>query len=150
MRGSSSSRPSIVVDSREQEPYVFSQERVAMVRHALLAGDYTIAGLENRVAVERKSLDDFASTVIRSRRRFYAELRRLQGLDAACVVVEGGLGDLLTGRYRGAAHPRSVFGAAMAIIVDFGVPVFFCGNRQIARLFVEEYLLRANRRFADQ
>ena len=53
---------------------------------------------------------------------------------------------MLAGRYRGDAHPHSVLGSALAIAIDFGVPVFFCSNRQIACRFVEGYLLRAAER----
>ena len=66
----------------------------------------------------------------------------------ACVVVEANLSDVLAGRYRGDAHPHAVLGSALAIAVDFGVPVFFCSNRQIACRFVEGYLLRAAERRA--
>ena len=60
----------IVIDTREQEPYSFDSRLVAAVRRALPAGDYSVEGMEERVAVERKSLDDFVSTVIHARRRF--------------------------------------------------------------------------------
>ncbi len=115
------------------------------MRKALPAGDYSLVGMEQRVAVERKSLQDFVQTVIRSRRRFQNELRRLQGYEHACVVVEGSLRDVLDGRYTGGAHPNSVLGAAVSICVDWGVPVFFCGDRQTARQFVEAYLDRSAR-----
>ena len=36
----------------------------------------------------------------------------------------------------------------LGIAVDFGIPVFFCSNRQIACRFVEGYLLRAAQRRA--
>src|SRR5689334_3715967 len=107
----------VVVDTREQEPYSFDPERVLAQRGALRAGDYSLAGFENRIAIERKSLDDFVSTVIRDRDRFLRELDRLRDLDAACVVVEGNLSDVLRGKYGGGAHPNSVFGAALSIVV---------------------------------
>ena len=47
------------------------------------------------MAVERKSLEDVVSTVIRSRKRFTRALRRLSEYDAACVVVEADLQDVL-------------------------------------------------------
>lgn len=142
-------RVTIVVDSREQEPWSFDPTLVAVERRALPAGDYSVAGLEERVAVERKSLDDLVATLIRRRARFGRELARLQGFDAACVVVEASLADVLAGRFRGGAHPSSVFGAVMSVIVDAGVPVFFCSDRQIACRFAQEYLLRAQRRLAE-
>ncbi len=116
------------------------------VRRALPAGDYSIAGYETGVAVERKTLEDFIGSVIRGRRRFHKELQKLSAYRFACVVVEASLVDVLAHNYRGGADPGSVMGAALSIIVDFGVPVFFCGDRQTARLFTEKYLLRCVRK----
>ncbi|MCK4414410.1 MAG: hypothetical protein KAY32_12785 [Candidatus Eisenbacteria sp.] len=146
----SDDHPVVVVDSREQRPYAFKARRVTCVRRALPAGDYSLAGLETVVAVERKTLDDLVNTVIWSRGRFRRELERLRTYEASCVVVEADLRDVLTGKYWSKAHPSSVLGAVMAIIVESGVPVFFCSNRQAARLFVERYLLRCHRRYAGQ
>ena len=142
-------RVTLIVDTREQEPWAFDPTLVEIERRALPAGDYSVAGMETRVAVERKSLDDLVSTVIRDRGRFYRELRRLQEYDAACVVVEASLADLLAGRFRGAASPASVLGAVIAIIVDTGVPVFFASDRQLACRFCQDYLLRFHRTYAE-
>jgi DNA excision repair protein ERCC-4 len=147
---SSDVRATIVVDTREQAPYGFESPKVTSVRRALRAGDYSVEGLETVVAVERKTLDDFVSTVIWSRDRFQRELDRLRTYAAACVVVEADLTDVLKGSYWSEARPASVLGAAIAIIVDSGVPIFFCSDRQAARLFVERYLLRCSKRFSSR
>jgi len=138
----------VVIDSREQLPYAFDPERIRAIRRALPAGDYSLDGFEDRVAVERKSLEDFVSTVIRRRERFVRELDRLGRMEVAGVVVEGDLTQVLRHDYAGGAHPSSVLGAAVSIIVDHHVPVFFAGNREGGRLFVERLLLRAHRRLA--
>ena len=137
----------IIIDTREQEPYSFDSRLAAAVRRALPAGDYSVQGLEGRVAVERKTLDDFVSTVIHARQRFLDELRKLAEYTAACVVVEAGVADVLLRHYRGEAHPNAVLGNALSIILDFRVPVFFCGNRQAACQFVQAYLLAAHARW---
>jgi ERCC4-type nuclease len=136
-----------IVDTREQEEYSFDPRLVATVRRALPAGDYSIEGLEDRVAVERKTLDVFVSTVIHSRARFREELRKLAGYQAACVVVEAGLIDVLQKRYRGGAHPNAVLGNALSLILDYRVPVFFCTTRQASCQFVQAYLLGAHARW---
>jgi DNA excision repair protein ERCC-4 len=135
--------PRIVIDTREKDEYAFADS----VRKKLDAGDYSIEGLENQVAVERKSLDDFVSTVIHGRARFRNELRKLGGYRAACIVVEAGVLDVLLHRYRGDAHPNAVLGSALSIILDFRIPVFFCSNRQAACQFVQAYLLAAYARW---
>jgi ERCC4-type nuclease len=143
---SDAGRVTVVVDSREQLPYAFDPGRTEVVRRALPAGDYSIEGHEESVAVERKTLEDFVSTVIRSRKRFTRELRLLSGYEAACVVVEADLRDILEGRFRSGAHPEAVMGSVLSIVVDFGVPVFFCSDRQAACRFVEDFLLRYHRK----
>ena len=138
--------PTLVIDTREQEPYSFDPARAAVVRCALPAGDYSVQGFEEAVAVERKTLEDLVSTVLRGRRRFHRELRLLSTYQAACVVVEAELADVLLGRYRSDADPGAVLGSVVSIVVDFGVPVFFCSSRQAACRFTLEYLLRFARR----
>ncbi len=139
-------RVAIVIDTREQEPYAFDPAVVTAVRQALPAGDYSLPGYESCIAVERKSLEDFVGSVIAARARFGRELRTLAEYDLGCVVVEGSLEDVLARRYRSGAHPNAVLGATLSIIVDHGVPVFFCGDRQIACRFVEALLCRYHRR----
>lgn len=149
MSRSSAGPATIVIDTREQEEYSFDPRLAATVRRALPAGDYSVAGLESAVAVERKSLDDFVSTVIHSRARFRKELRKLASYRAACVVVEAGVIDVLLHRYRGEAHPNAVVGSALSIILDFRIPVFFCSSRQAACRFVQAYLLAAHARWRE-
>jgi len=137
-------RIGVIVDTREREPISFDPVRIEAIHKALPAGDYSLAGYETRVAVERKSMDDFVSTVIRGRDRFARELERLREYEYACVVVEGDLSGVFGRRYNSGANPASVFGAVISIIVDFRVPVFFCFDRQIACRFTQDYLLRVH------
>ena len=140
----------VVVDTREQEPYAFDPALITTVRQALPVGDYSIEGYEASVAAERKSLEDFVSSVVRERERFGRELRGLAEYDLGCVVVEGSLEDVLAQRYRSGAHPQAVLGATLSIIVDHGVPVFFCGDRQLACRFVEGLLCRYHRKVTER
>ena len=130
----------IVIDTREQAPYGFDCQTV---RRKLEAGDYSVAGLEQVVAVERKSLPDFASTVIHNFRRFAAELEKLSQLRSACIIVEADLAAVLRGQASGALRdvsPASLLGAAVHISLRYGVPVFWCGSRQGARAFTDAWL----------
>jgi ERCC4-type nuclease len=134
----------VIIDTREQEPYSFPTDRVTPVRRALPAGDYSLEGRETEIAVERKSLADFVSTVIRGRERFRKELVRLESYRRACVVIEGSMSDITRGRYPGGAHPSSVLGALISIVTDYNIQVFFCGDRPHACRFVEDYLRRCS------
>jgi ERCC4-type nuclease len=137
----------IIIDSREQEGYSFS---CPSIKKKLDAGDYSIEGFESRVSVERKSMEDFVNTVIHGRKRFYKELCSLQNYEHACVVVEGSLRDLLTANYQSGAHPNSLLASAVAICINFDIPVFFCGDRQSACRFTEEYLKHIYRKYANE
>jgi ERCC4-type nuclease len=137
----------IIIDSREQEEYSFS---CSSIKQKLDAGDYSIEGFEHKVSVERKSLDDFVNTMIRGRKRFYKELCSLQNYEHACVVIEGNLRDLLTGNYHSGAHPNSLLASAVTISVNFNIPVFFCGDRQSACRFTEEYLKHIYRKYHNE
>ncbi len=138
-------RPVLIIDTREQAPFRFPEETIAVIRRALPAGDYTLEGLEDHVVVERKSLDDLVKTLIQDRERFHRELKKLQVIPGACVVVEAGLNDLLSHQYKSGAHPNAVLGAVLAVMVDFQVPVHFCGSRPAACHFTLSYLLKHQR-----
>lgn len=139
----------VVVDTREQEPYAFSASELSVVRRALPAGDYSLEGYETAIAIERKTLEDYVASVVRERERFGQELRVLSGYALGCIVVEGAVDDVLAHRYRSGAHPNAVLGATLSIIVDLGVPVYFCGDRQIALRFVAGLLRRFHRKVTE-
>ena len=90
----------VIVDSREQAPFPFRGPRyegVTVEVGGLTVGDYSLAGLADRVAVERKSLPDLVMCLGRERERFERELARGAALDAFCVVVEASWQDLAGG-----------------------------------------------------
>ena len=74
----------IAIDTREQRPYEFPGAE----RMTLPTGDYSIVGLEDQVAIERKSKTDAYSSLGQARARFRRELERLAKFDYAAIVVE--------------------------------------------------------------
>jgi len=138
----------IAIDTREQLPFDFSPD-VVVARATLTTGDYSLVGLEEQVAIERKSLNDLVNSVIHDRKRFGAELRRLQVMEHRAVVVEASVADVINRRYRSEAHPNAVLAATNGIFVHYGVPVFFWGSRPHARLLLEDLLRRIWKRHAS-
>ena len=141
-------KPRLLVDTREQLPYEFS-DAVTVQRATLNAGDYSVAGLTANVAIERKSADDFVGSITTGRERFWECCDRLSRLDFACIVVECSIDYILKGYYRSKARPQSVIGSALAIHVDFGVPVIWAGNRDNACNITERLLTRLWRKNAE-
>jgi len=93
----------ILIDTREQSPWSFTEIRgrsdqkyrplIVPVKIAgLPTGDYSIDGLTDFVAIERKSLPDLYGTILGDRERFERELSRLQVIadsGFAAVICEG-------------------------------------------------------------
>lgn len=140
---SRASKPVVVIDTREQRPYSFSENRVGGVaRAALPAGDYSLQGYETQIAVERKSLEDYISTIIHAQDRFGRELALLKTYPRAWIVVEGSLDDILQGRYQSRANPQSLLALTASLMTTIGIPVLFATDRPNARALVEELLLQ--------
>jgi ERCC4 domain len=78
----------IAVDTRERYSYRFAQQGAETVRATVPAGDYAIHSTDGKLvaAVERKSLDNLASTLSDGTLAF--QFQRLAELPLAAVVVE--------------------------------------------------------------
>jgi len=117
---------SICCDNREQSPWSFRgltanadrdyRPLLVDVRPATLAtGDYSIAGFESQITIERKSLSDAFSTFTHDRERWERELERMRSIPSCHVVIEAGWEELSAGPVRdggakvGKAVMRSIF-----------------------------------------
>ena len=133
----------VIVDTREQAPWTFEGQGIQTVRRKLDAGDYSLEGLEHRVAIERKSLDDWTGTVLRDRARFYRELELLRAFDFRAVVIEAGVREIMAGRYKSQAKPAAVLGFVAEVAVGQSVPVYLAGSRAEAQVLVGAILRMA-------
>ena len=138
----------VIVDTREQTPWTFEEQSIECVRAKLDAGDYSLPGLELRVAIERKSLDDWTGTVLRDRARFYRELERLRAYDFRCVIVEAGVREIMAGRYKSGARPSSIMGFVAEVTVCQSVPVYLAGSRAEAQVLAGAFLRMAEKKIS--
>jgi ERCC4-type nuclease len=131
-------RPVIAVDTREQEPFKFT--RLQAVERALFTGDYSIRGLEDQFAVERKSIDDLVNCCLSSNReRFEHELHRLRGFRFKRLLVVGSREDIGAGRYRSRIAPKAVLATLAAFEVRYDLPVVFANSPQEAATAIERW-----------
>jgi DNA excision repair protein ERCC-4 len=131
----------IVIDRREQKPYEFETgERWGSIRGTLKTGDYSILGLEDKIAIERKSLEDFVSTIIHANDRFAREVYRSGSLFYFAIVVEASVEDIALGRYRSRAHPQAVLARVASLSLDCCIPIFFCKDRAGGREMTQTLL----------
>lgn len=85
----------IVIDSREQAPWYFDSFDAETEVRGLKTGDYSVAGYEDRITIERKSIPDIVGTITRGRKRFESELDRMQSMDYSAVMIEGSWENML-------------------------------------------------------
>lgn len=126
----------IVVDSREQRPYLFDGLCPYVVL-GLPSGDYSVRGYEHVFAIERKSLSDAYHTCSRERARFERELERLASYDEAHVVLEFTMEDALTpppGVRR--VQPGTVLNSFFSWARRYGIHVWYVGSRDLGRTTV--------------
>ncbi len=143
----------ILVDTREQRPFTFERYDVQIQPGTLTVGDYSLAGLQDKVAVERKSLPDLVGCLGRERERFERELQRGAALDAFAVVVEGSWSDLANGNFRSQLNPHAACQSTLAFMARYRVPFLFAGSRPAAEYsvwgFLRQYLEGARKRWAS-
>lgn len=108
----------VFVDQREMRSAVVKElERLgaSIGIKTLEVGDYV---LSDRVCVERKTAEDFLSSLVDGGRDLFGQLSDLRRcFDRPILVIEGG--ELYTRRR---IHPNAIRGALGAVVVGFGVP----------------------------
>lgn len=146
----------IIADTREQEPFTFEHERyggVVVSREKLDTGDYSLPGLTDKVAVERKSLPDLIACLSHERERFERELQRAAALDAFAVVIEASRQDVVAHNYRSKMLPHAILKSILAFSVRYSAKFFFSGSRSGAEYdcygFLEQYYIPAKKRLKE-
>lgn len=135
-----------LVDTREQAPLDLGDLRTE--RRTLHYGDYSLAGMEDLVRIERKSLADFVQCCGKERARFKRSLQALRGFIYHAVVIEASWADLNdSSQWFGSLKPAHVKGMAVSLSKHHNV--VFAGNAQGAGEWVATFLrLSAQEYFA--
>ena len=129
----------IKIDSREQKPY---ESENPSELGTLNIGDYSICGLENHIAIERKELNDLINCLTTDRDRFERELFKGKALDYFALVIEASLSDLANGNYRSNMGPKSAIQSLLAFSVRYRLPIWFCESRKYGQRVTESLLLK--------
>jgi ERCC4-type nuclease len=126
----------IVIDSREQRGYQYE----GAVTKALRSGDYSIIGLEDKIAIERKSKQDAFSSLGAGRKRFENEVKRLSEYDYSAIVIESSLTDFLQPPPFTRMSPKAALNSLVSWSVKYKVFIFFASDRRLARALVYRIL----------
>ncbi|RQW77905.1 MAG: Hef nuclease, partial [Methanothrix sp.] len=113
----------VYVDPREREMGKILEARgLAVTLKNLEVGDYVIS---DRVAVERKTAQDFVSSIIDPKRNLFRQLTDLKNAyDRPILILEGR--DLYTRQ----VSPKSIQGALASVAVDYGIPIIPTEDQQ--------------------
>ena len=106
----------IYVDSREREMgKLLEAKGLEVTLRNLEVGDYVVS---DRVAIERKTAQDFVASIIDPQRNLFRQIADLsRTYDRPVLILEGR--DL----YTRAVNPSSIRGALLSVAVDYGVPI---------------------------
>lgn len=145
----------VIEDNAEQLPWTFQgvviggrHWLVKRQRRSLDTGDYSIAGHESFITVERKSPQDLVGSVTAGHARFLREHERMAGMveagGFACLVCEGSLDEiddeLRQSDRRGSAE--TLMGCLASWPMKFRTPWFFAGDRRRAELLAFRLMLK--------
>ena len=129
-------KPTIIVDSREQTPLPIT---FPTITSGLPTGDYSVVGLEDQFAVERKSLSDLYGSLSSGRERFSRELQRMRAFPFSRLLVIGSVHEIEQGSSRAKGmNPLAVLNS-LAAIEARGVPVIFAQSPEAAAALVERW-----------
>ena len=135
----------LVVDTREQSALFLSKppKGLLFVRDTLSAGDYSIKGFEDSIAIERKSLSDFYGSIGNGRERFKRELLRLKSYSWAALVIEASEEYVTsTNTMYSAMHPESIKGTLVSICIRYRMPIYYAKDRESAQNWILRHLIK--------
>ena len=114
---------SVFVDPREREMgKLLESLGLEITLKTLEVGDYVVS---DRIAIERKTAEDFVASVIDPERNLFGQLSDLaRAYDRPMLILEG------SNLYSRQVHPNSIRGALAAVAVDFGVPIIPTQSRE--------------------
>lgn len=126
--------PVILTDTREQTPLPF--EHCPTIRTTLQTGDYTAHGMQDRLAIERKSIPDLLRSISQERERFMRELARLRSYTTRALLIVGTRAEMKATLDKRGLHLEAVKGT-LATIAALYCPILYAATPQEAAVWVE-------------
>lgn len=141
----------ILIDSREQAPYSFKKYEAMTEVMALPIGDYSLPGFQDKVAIERKTINDLVGCLKNKERgRFERELAKAKYYELFAVVCESAWRDLVKGNYRSEMKPQSVCQSVLTFQVRYGTPFIWAESRSGAEYITYSLLQKYTREITER
>lgn len=144
----------IVVDTREQKPWNF--EHYATANHKLDTGDYSIEGLENVLAIERKrNVAEFANNI--TEKRFKDVIERLAKFPHKFILFEFDLNKVMSYPI-GSDIPKKLWDKIKItpsfilrniteLQIDHNIDIIFCGDSSNAEIIALSIMKKIYRKY---
>lgn len=140
----------VIVDTREQHPFEFISSKISeVVVKKLDTGDYSIEGLEDKLAIERKaSVKEFYNNI--TEKRFWNEMERFQNYKYRFIVFEFSVSDVemfphgsglsVSIMKKLKISPAYLMKCIAQLQVKYNIHVIFGGNRDNATYLVSNIM----------
>jgi len=140
-------RPTVLVDTREQNPFNFSRFDgwfAGVEKKALKLGDYSIAGLEEVCVVERKDLSDLVHSFTAERPAFISRLRRMSTYPQRLLVITAPLSTVKSSYPFSNANPNRILQSLVAMLAGWNVPFVCTETHELGEEIVASYLYQVH------
>ncbi len=132
--------PKVIVDYREKNSFVpanLSKLGIELEFQELKVADY----LANGIAIERKTVSDFISSMIN--RRLASQLEGLKQYESPLLIIEGIYEqELYSDNCNSGVHANSIRGFLLSIMLNHKIPVLFTKNPEDTAKFIFTILQR--------
>jgi hypothetical protein len=140
-------RPTLLVDTREQNPFRFPRFRgwfAGIEKRALPLGDYSIAGLEDACVVERKDLSDLVHSCTADRAAFIHRLRLMARYAHRLLVITSPLSQVKSRYAHTNVDPNRVTQFLVAALAGLQVPFVCSDTHELGEELVGSYLYQVH------
>ena len=140
-------RPTLLVDTREQNPLNFSRFQgwfSGIEKKALTLGDYSVAGLEDVCVVERKDLSDLVRSCTVDRTTFVNRLRLMARYPHRLLVVTSSLSQIKSRYTHTNTDPNRVTQFLVATLAGLQVPFLCSETHELGEEIVGSYLYQVH------
>ena len=136
----------IIQDTREALPLDFTGFRgISSIRAGLKTGDYSIAGYEDKICFERKSVPDLISTLSAGHERFLREVERMKSYEESYILIEhtASIACHYCDRHGWAEKYDTAMQSLFAYAFHCPLRVVWCKNRE----YMAKYIVKKSREF---
>ncbi len=145
----------VLKDSREKQGWDFPRDNLCLGTEiaALKTGDYTLKGYEHLICIERKkSVSEIAGNIGKYKRRFEAEMQRIDAFEHAFIICEFNLQDIVDypkfsnlpkqRRENIVISGKYILKCLIEYQLKYNVKLIFCGNAENAAIFATSLMKR--------